>query len=935
LRDVVCALKERVVIIARIKNYQRFVFKLHTQRLKKAGWSLSLTPEEARRNGELVALAGSTLLRFIDEIKGVENRTDQIHALKAKLRTLRQAPSSPSVRREIKAAYDQLDRLQFQPDYLCLIMDSVSDYRRANRGFIVNGIPFVRLLGTNGGVKTSTIVYVNQSLFPALLERLDNGRDRSVPLVPAKLEAYRALACSGSTPVSSPRGILVVDDCITRFHADIIRIDDQPPGEPTMQPERNAPVELIDSDGYGLISPALSRQWNTELGGEGILSGFCIRNAWCKGMLFCFDFHAFAQRIAKNHLVRDAWGDMRDIREADIILTTSMLKLWNCYKSCADYLDNCRKNHYSFSVTKSCPQKLESERNLNYQFLQSYRLTDEQLEALIRPTIDEITDVLGGDWRKSLLFLKGTALNESNALRGGMNFANALMADARVIGDPFIQAKIRQMITKRIEAAKIGVIRVHGNFSIVSGDPYALCQSIFGLPVTGLLRAGEAYNRYWNDQKAERVACFRAPMTCHNNIRLLRMRDTPQMQDWYRYLTTVTVFNAWDTAAHALNGLDKDSDSCLLTDNPILVENTREEPAILCVQRRAEKKQVTQEDLIQSNINSFGDEIGAMTNRITSMFEVQARFAPGSEAYKILDYRIKCGQLFQQNSIDKAKGILAKPMPKEWYSPSSLRISQTDSPEQVRHKEQQQKLLADKKPYFMCYLYPQERKRYRTYVENANIKSLMEFGIPLPELRKKASRTPEETLFLAEYECRMPLGTAPCLLNRLCWRMEAEFDDLLKRWPNRTSFDPNLLKSGVYCSDSRKKAVAAIYEAYTQEVQQFKSRSARAYLREEDAANAREMLLDQFRRESAAACPNEKELCDILIDLCYRGSRSKQFVWDLCGHVILQNLLEKNGGIIRYPVPDASGDLYYHGQRFSLKEQKLASINGKDDEQWN
>ena len=57
------------------------------------------------------------------------------------------------------------------------------------------------------------------------------------------------------------------------------------------------------------------------------------------------------------------------------------------------------------------------------------------------------------------------------------------------------------MITKRIEAAKIGVIRVHGNFSIVSGDPYALCQSIFGLPVTGLLRAGEAYNRYWNDQK--------------------------------------------------------------------------------------------------------------------------------------------------------------------------------------------------------------------------------------------------------------------------------------------------------------------------------------------------------------------------------------------------------------------------------------------------
>lgn len=128
--------------------------------------------------------------------------------------------------------------------------------------------------------------------------------------------------------------------------------------------------------------------------------------------------------------------------------------------------------------------------------------------------------------------------------------------------------------------------------------------------------------------------------------------------------------------------------------------------------------------------------------------------------------------------------------------------------------------------------------------------------------------------------------------------------------------------------------MAKLYETYTREVQLFKSRSARAYLREEDAANAREMLLDQFRRESAAACPNEKELCDILIDLCYQDSRSKQFVWDLCGHTIFQNLLEKNGGVIRYPVPDETGDLYYHGQRFSLKKQELASRNGKDDGQW-
>lgn len=207
--------------MSQIKTYQHFVFKLHTQRLKKAGWSLSLTLADARRNGELVALADSTLLRFMQELQGVANRAERIYTLKTKLRALRQSPSSPAVRREIQQAYDRLDQLQFQPDYLCLVMDSIADYHRANKGFTVNGIPFVRLLGTNGGVKTSTIVYVNQAIFPALIERLDNGRDPAVPLVPAKLEAYRALACSGSTPVSAPRGVLVVEDCVTHFSADV------------------------------------------------------------------------------------------------------------------------------------------------------------------------------------------------------------------------------------------------------------------------------------------------------------------------------------------------------------------------------------------------------------------------------------------------------------------------------------------------------------------------------------------------------------------------------------------------------------------------------------------------------------------------------------------------------------------------------------------
>lgn len=88
----------------------------------------------------------------------------------------------------------------------------------------------------------------------------------------------------------------------------------------------------------------------------------------------------------------------------------------------------------------------------------------------------------------------------------------------------------------------------------------------------------------------------------------------------------------------------------MLTDNPVLLRKHKELPALMCVQRRADKKIVTEDDIVESNIASFGEDIGRITNRVTSMFEVQARYSPDSEEYKTLDYRIKCGQLYQQDS---------------------------------------------------------------------------------------------------------------------------------------------------------------------------------------------------------------------------------------------------------------------------------------------
>lgn len=219
---------------------QRLVLKIHTDRLRRAKWKLTLPLAEARKNDELIALSDSTILRFIDELNGVTDMDERALDIRKKIRAIRKLDDCTVNRAKIRRLYEALDEVQYKPDYLCLVIDKNKDYWRACKGFYVNDIKYVRLLGTNGGVKMSTIVFVSERLAGELRRRIENGRDMTVPLVPAKLEAYKALVCSGSHPVSMPKGIAVVDDCITHFTEDVINVTDEGDGEPIMEFEAGA-----------------------------------------------------------------------------------------------------------------------------------------------------------------------------------------------------------------------------------------------------------------------------------------------------------------------------------------------------------------------------------------------------------------------------------------------------------------------------------------------------------------------------------------------------------------------------------------------------------------------------------------------------------------------------------------------------------------------
>lgn len=571
--------------MAKQQKNQIYVLKIHSGYLSKHNWHLDFKLSEIRKQPQMVVSLGSSqVLRWLTKLQGRENDDIEASGIKENIKKIKKLENSYENKQEICKLYNKLYEKQFQQDYLMLIMDSPKDYRYAcqnkfsitiDYGERKETVTYVRLLGTAGSIKKSTIMFINENRHDEIMHRINNGRyigpkdkepvkkhnevELNYKFIPAKLSAYFALQCSASISVPWPR-IIVVNDAEVKF-TDRVRIvensgNEENPIWPTVSEPQEVEIEADVSDGMGFISPEMSSIWAKSLNeGDEPLSGYNTRCAFVKGMVFTVPFVQFAEEIAHTYMITDAWGDQRDVRNADVILTTSMLKLWDSYDGFEDYYENCKKNDYDFCIAKSSPRELRNIHTTNYQYIQDYCLSDTQIDDLVAPTVTKIKECLGLDWKKLILYMCGTGLDEKNVLRSDP-MCKAIMANPELIKDPYVRSKVSRMIQKRINSAKIGVLDVAGDYAILGNDPYSLLQHIFGMEITGLMKAGECYHKYWTDKNVNEIVLFRAPMTSHENVQKLKVVASDEMKKWYGYIKTCCLINSWDTTAMRLNGAD-------------------------------------------------------------------------------------------------------------------------------------------------------------------------------------------------------------------------------------------------------------------------------------------------------------------------------------------------------------------------------------------
>lgn len=637
---------------------------------------MNLSLEEAIEEGKVIALADSQMLRSIREIikHTVDlDKVERMHQEKHLISRRLEKPHAP--KKELNERLDYLQaklrKTMYIPAYVTVVIEHDSHYEYMfKHGFYLDGHKFVRLSCSAGQARVSTVVFCWEEILDELEKRINNGRNEGMKLAPSKFNAYFGLASSATKLVSEPRIAVVKDfENTTSFMAHYI-IETAWDKDDVVEDRMIEDMPMKRTDGMGLISPELSKRWADDIGIDYIPSQWIVRQSFLKGMVCTFDFHKFCEeKNGGNFIIDTVYKDKdgnpvkADLRNVDLIVSESQFKLWDSFSSVEEYMKNCRKNHLKWGVSQYSPKEVKNTLMMNYQFLQTLDMNEEDVKELCEQFVDWIKGVSVDDYNYMLLFLMGVSNSEEDIikfLKGGNNsyWIRCLLANKEAINDKYILQKVRELIHGRIQAGCMGKIILDGNFQTMVSDPYAYMEHVCGLPVKGLLGKGEYFSNYWNEKGVKRVDACRSPLTYRSEHVILDFKLDEETAKWYQWCKSGIIYN-WhghEVVCHA--GADFDGDIVATTSNPVVIRSVyRNALPVVYDPPSPEKIHFNKRDLFNSDLFGFGSIIGSITNKSSDMYAMlpvlEEKYGKDSEEVKLIESRLKQCCAAQSRQIDQ------------------------------------------------------------------------------------------------------------------------------------------------------------------------------------------------------------------------------------------------------------------------------------------
>lgn len=241
-------------------------------------------------------------------------------------------------------------------------------------------------------IRHSVLSFVREDLYEPLRERMMLGMKIGNCQL-AKLYAYNALLYTSGERIKDPRllsekKIIVIDNPKSVVKdANIVTVEDDGSDEPVRKytrVEKTADVEVLEFDGEGIISKDMAY----SLDPSGAHHSFQVRLPYIKGVVHEIGIRGLFSELGVPK-IKDIWGVEHDVNDVQMILTKSMFKGFGWMTenglSWAQYLERCRKYDHALYISGSDKAERESVTELNYQFLNTLALTEEEFRPADLP----------------------------------------------------------------------------------------------------------------------------------------------------------------------------------------------------------------------------------------------------------------------------------------------------------------------------------------------------------------------------------------------------------------------------------------------------------------------------------------------------------------------------------------------------------------------
>lgn len=488
-------------------------------------------------------------------------------------------------------------------------------------GFNIDGVHYIRYKRSSGSARNGIVLFIAEDLYKKIHEwemcGLSIQDGESVDL--AALEAYIALSCSSiiDTIQIKPENILLIDDYESVFKDKVVKVENIGGKLKATETEETITNSIFDGESLLDISA-----FPDSYKGKGML---LLRNRFFKSCCFnCNIQEFFRDNGITSAKQLNGVTRAESIEDIKMITTPSSIKYLK-FGTFENWLDNIDTD---FGIVKhEKPPRYLHGRMVqgNYQILNSINISKEDMTALVKPMHDYYIQLhQDPDYFKDYIGMRiGTLQDEGKENEHEYqvsDFVYYMLSKNEDFTQTEYYARFRNDTINSLKNTLLqGHLWITGNYSVLLGNGLEMLQHAIGkFNGESVLGVGNVYSNRFDFGK--RILCCRSPHVTMGNIYLPFNTYNADIDKYFNMTPEIVYVNAIDeNLQQRLNGADYDSDTFLMTDNNILVENALKDYGrylvpVNCVQAVKTKRKYTNEDKADLDTKTANNMIGQIIN---------------------------------------------------------------------------------------------------------------------------------------------------------------------------------------------------------------------------------------------------------------------------------------------------------------------------------